>query len=169
MGAIDKGLTGVPERFLVRGRRSTLRPAPGPAADPESVASHPAVTRVRTDALAQVTATVNAGGTPGPAATAFGRRDPRPRSSGEVSWRGLRHERFYCRAGVNLASAPATKRSPDLPTADDPLAADARAGVSHIRANADRPTDEKQKRVHRRRRWLLPRRFGTLTGRFPAV
>jgi hypothetical protein len=55
-------------------------------------------------------------------------------------------------------TSPSTGNSPPrLVVAGDRVAADARAGVSHIRANADRPTDEKQKRVHRRRRWLLPR------------
>jgi hypothetical protein len=58
---------------------------------------------------------------------------------------------------AELALELATRGSSNGWNPDRSFAADARAGVSHIRANADRPTDEKQKRVHRRRRWLLPR------------
>jgi hypothetical protein len=42
------------------------------------------------------------------------------------------------------------KRSSDPRVAGDPLAAEAHAGASQVRANADRTTDEKQKRVDRR-------------------
>jgi hypothetical protein len=58
----------------------------------------------------------------------------------------------------------ATKRSPKLPPAGDPVAAKARAGASQIRANSDRPTDEKQKRLDRRGWWLLSRTCGRLGG-----
>jgi hypothetical protein len=46
----------------------------------------------------------------------------------------------------------------------DPSAAEARAGASQTRANADRPTDEKQKRGGRRGWWRLSRNLGRLDG-----
>jgi hypothetical protein len=69
----------------------------------------------------------------------------------------LDRERFHDHRVFIGTSATATERLSASWTSDERFAAEARAGVSQIRANADRPTDEKQKCFVRRGWWLLSR------------